>query len=91
MSSEFTMTFGDWAHTNKGLPGVINGSEVQIAGVGVHTGKLCYTAALYTSNGEFVSVIGPYPEHAFTFHSHCTTAEQHKLISVLSKIRSRID
>jgi hypothetical protein len=58
---------------------------VQIAGVGVYKGKLCYTAALFDSSGAFVTVVGPHPIHAFTFARHCTTSEQLELIKLLSK------
>lgn len=85
MSSEFLITFGDVATTFKGLPSIAKGTEVQIAGVGFHNGKLCYTAAVFDSMGNFVSVVGPYPHHAFLFSRHCTASELTQLFKHLTK------
>lgn len=79
------MTFGDIAHTNKGLPSIPRGTEVQVTGVGIHRGTLCYTVAIFDSMGNFNDIVGPYPAHAFTFGRLPTPAEQQALIKLVNK------
>jgi len=79
------MTFGDIAHTNKGLPSIPRGTEVHVTGVGIHRGNLCYTVAVFDSRGNFNDIVGPYSAHAFTFSRHPTPAEQQALIKLIKQ------
>jgi hypothetical protein len=77
------MAFGDIAVTIKALPNVVRGSEVQITGCGVVRGKLQYSAALYNSNGEFKTFIGPFPDTAFGFRRDPSPAEAEALLQLV--------
>lgn len=84
--SAHTMTFGDWAQTAKGLPGIPLDSRVAITGVGMYQGNLCYSAAVYDEQTrKFTQLTKPYPTHAFTFLERCTADEQMALAVYINK------
>lgn len=77
------MSVGDYAVTSKPIPNVVRGSEVQVTAATIRSSKVCYSAVVFNSNGEFQTFIGPIQENAFVFVRNGTPKEIEDLIGLV--------